>query len=272
MDADTINQVSQVEGRVAEVMQAFSNELSKVKGMLSQDTGGSVNPVLSTSLHTCLEALESGFTLFRESIAKELAMLTSNITRLEERQDSQEQYSRRSCLLLMGVTEAGGTDEDQTERAALDVFKNKLKLDICAEDIERSHRLGPVKAHKIRPIIVKFKSYKTRALVYAAKSQLKRSTLYIAESLTRRRLAVLNAARDRFGNEKCWTSDGKILINLNSSDGTSKRHVVTTMKMLDKIQDPTPAQTNPSSTSQLNPAPPGIQTRDPYTLRRKPRK
>ncbi|KAI5713024.1 hypothetical protein M8J75_013127 [Diaphorina citri] len=122
--------------------------------------------------------------MFQMSICEELNQLKSDLGRLEERQDNLESYSRRTCLLVFGVPE-------------------------------------PERQSKCRPIIVKFCSYKTRAAVFSSKAKLKGSNIRIGESLTRTRLAILNAARDRFGVKSCGTADGKILIQVPSSDGTS---------------------------------------------------
>lgn len=236
------SKLTEVENRVGQTMEAFGSELTKVRELLSQGSSSTLDPVLSGSVQTCLQVLQSAFTIFRQTISKELQSIRVDLTRLEERQDGLEQYSRRSCLLLMGVAEDNSTNEEDTERAVLDVIKNKLKLDLTGKDIERTHRLGPRLPGKTRPIIVKFVSYKSRALVFSSKSRLKQSPLYITESLTKSRLDLLNAARDRFGVKRCWTSDGKILINIESGNGPSRRQVVTTRRMLSQILDPTPSQ------------------------------
>lgn len=240
-----ISRLNELEANVADTLSVFTAELNKVKSLIPSSNPDS-DPVNST-LHKCLEVLESGFKLFRQSVNMELKRLSEGLSHMERRQDEAEQYSRRNCLLLLGVPETESTErENDTERAALDIFTSKLQVDISAGDIERSHRLGSRKQGKSRPIIVKFWSYKNRAKVFSAKSKLKDSGFRIAESLTKSRMAVLKSARDRFGVNRCWTSDGKILINLGDGS-TSRRQVVTSQKDLDDLQDPTPSQTVPPS-------------------------
>lgn len=263
--------VEDLESRVKAMMSAFNTDLSKVKDILGNSTStANLDPVVCTSLHRCLEVLDSSFSLFRNAITEELGRMKAGLSRLDERQDDLEQYSRRNCLLLLGVPETDSTeDEAGTEKAALDVFVKKLDVSINAGDIERTHRLGTRKSGRNRPIIIKFWSYKSRAKIFTAKSKLKDSPLRIAESLTRKRMGLLNAARDRFGVKRCWTSDGKIFINLSSSDGSSKRQVVTSMQMLQDIKDPTPSQTAPRNPKDPKPsqtAPP-VGTAPPRTTR-----
>lgn len=232
--------LKELEDRVTNTMKTFSEDLTKVKELMSSSS--SQEPM--GPLHKCLEVLESGFLLFQQSVFGELAMLQTDLSKLQRRQDDLEQYSRRNCLLLMGVPEAEGKEnEDATEQAVLDVINTHLELDLAANDIERTHRLGSKKkTDRSRPIIIKFWSYKTRARIFSVKSKFKSTNYRIAESLTKTRMAVLKAARDRFGVHRCWTSDGKILFNIGGEDGTGKRHVVTSLEELAQVKDPTPGE------------------------------
>ncbi|KAI5695630.1 hypothetical protein M8J75_007143 [Diaphorina citri] len=266
------DRVRQLEKRVKGAMSDFAESLERVKDMvvLPGAVPGTPDPA-NIAVHKCLQVLQVAFDMFQMSICEELNQLKSDLGRLEERQDNLESYSRRTCLLVFGVPEPESVErEEDCELAALDIFNRKLKLMIQPTDIDRSHRLGSRRQGKCRPIIVKFCSYKTRAAVFSSKAKLKGSNIRIGESLTRTRLAILNAARDRFGVRSCWTADGKILIQVPSSDGTSRRHVVTTKRMLDAIKDPAPpgpsqriripdtSSTPPASGSSRKPAEPPL--------------
>ena len=63
----------------------------------------------------------------------------------------------------------------------------------------------------MRPIIIKFVSYRDRDNVYKNKKHLKGSGTVITESLTKKRYALYLAARKKFGDRNCWTTDGRIM-------------------------------------------------------------
>ena len=122
--------------------------------------------------------------------------------------DAQEQYSRRNCLLFHGVAE---TDGENTDERILSTIKEHLGITLSERDLDRSHRLGAPRSDKrARPIIAKFNLYNVRASVYASKKKMKGSNVLVTESLTRRRVAVLTAARNKFGSRNVWTFDGEI--------------------------------------------------------------
>ena len=61
--------------------------------------------------------------------------------------DDQEQYSRRTYLLIHGLTE---TKTENTDEVVLDVINNKLNIEMSQINIDRSHRLGKRKGLLVR--------------------------------------------------------------------------------------------------------------------------
>lgn len=90
----------------------------------------------------CLTRLETKFSGFTMKVFEILSNLNNKIERLENRHDESEQYSRRNCLLLHGIPEA---NQEDPVNLALTLFKNKLHLSIGITDIDRAHRLGPIR-------------------------------------------------------------------------------------------------------------------------------
>lgn len=215
--------MADMEARVSKQMEDFTKALEVIKSSLQP---GQQNPAINS-----LGLLEVAFNSFRTMVNVELGQLKDRTRTLELKNDALEAYSRRNCLLLFGVPEAKGTSEDECEKAAMEVFSSSLGVTIAAEQVERAHRLGKPR-DKPRPIIIKFYSYKIRRLVFLEKKKLKGTSFMIGESLTKARLAVLNKARDHFGVDKCWTSDGKVLAKHVAGDG-EVRHVFTNMDQLD---------------------------------------
>lgn len=137
-----------------------------------------------------------------------VSMLSTTVDVLSKQLDRQEQYSRRNCLLIHNIPE---NKDENTDDTVIKIIGEKVGEPVCLEDLDRTHRLGPPKTNKNRPIIVKFSRYHTRNRVFKKKKQLKGHQMSITESLTKRRMGELNDARNQHGFENVWTSDGKIL-------------------------------------------------------------
>ena len=138
-------------------------------------------------------------------LQNEVSALNKKVATLEKQADDQEQYSRRKCLLLHGIDE----DQDEsTDVKVINIVKDKLKIEISASDIDRSHTIGKKSTGKKRPIIIKFARYNCRRHVYHNK---KNSGMSITESLTKFRLSKLNEARDHPGFRNVWSVDGRIM-------------------------------------------------------------
>ena len=90
-----------------------------------------------------------------QDLKSEVDSLSTKVEKLEKRQDQQEQYSRRNCLLAHGI---GEEKEEITDEVITNTLNEKLDLEITLQDIERMHRIGePEKTRgKTHPIIVKF--------------------------------------------------------------------------------------------------------------------
>ena len=125
--------------------------------------------------------------------------------------DALEQYSRRNCALLHGVPEADKEDTDALFRTTV---AEHLGVAVKDRDLDRTHRIGPKRSDgSARPIIAKFARYNVRAAVFRQKKKFKGTGFVITESLTKRRVAALNEARDKYGKTNVWTSDGEILVS-----------------------------------------------------------
>ena len=134
---------------------------------------------------------------------------------LYDRIDDLEQYSRRNCLLFVGIEER---DDKDMDALVLNVCKSELEVEASLEDIERSHRLGArIRQHGMwgddaeasqrrqqrhRPIVVKFNSYRKRQAVFAAKKKLKGNQKAILENLIKEKLTICNIAKEAVGQKR----------------------------------------------------------------------
>ena len=112
------------------------------------------------------------------SLHIEVSSLKVEVKILEKKADGQEQYSRRNCLLIHGLTE---TKTEDTDEIVLDAINNKLNFEISQISINRSHRLGKRKGsvQKSRAIILKFTRYKDRHHAFTNKKLLKGSGISV---------------------------------------------------------------------------------------------
>ena len=165
--------------------------------------------------------------LLESQIANLKEELRASIAASIEATDALEQYSRRNCALLHGVPER---KDEKTDNLFIKTIADHLGVGVKARDIDRSHRIGAKRTNgTARPIIVKFARYNVRARVFKEKRKFKGTKLMLTESLTKRRVSLLNEARDRFGKENVWSSDGEIL---TSKDGKTYNVTLRSIKII----------------------------------------
>ena len=162
----------------------------------------------------------------------EIDALHRKIEELEFRVESQEQYSRRTSLRLHNITVPVDNRGNikfpvDTDELALDVFNNKLGLNISINDIGRSHVIGKVRNGKSQ-IIVRFLSYRVRQQVYQSKRELKNDPdgIFITENLTQYRSNLTQKLANLKYNEVIyayWTQDGRIFVK--ETENSRKRIV-----------------------------------------------
>lgn len=229
MEPNIIGKLDEISSRWDCEMRNFTRQLNSLQGEESKSDE--------------VENLRKQFTNFTKSAFEMLKILRESIEKVETRVDEVEQYSRRNCILLHGVPE---TAAEEPCAVVCDVFKNKLGLDIKILDIDRAHRLGrngqnsnrtaaDIVKEGSRPIIVKFVSYASRALVFKQKVKLKGTKIFITESLTKHRLQLYKMTKEKFGIRNVWTSDGRIVINVNN-----RKYFVSHKSELTSVPPPPP--------------------------------
>ncbi|XP_033758620.1 uncharacterized protein LOC117340938 [Pecten maximus] len=185
--------------------------------------------------------------------------LTNLIDKLTSRVEDLEQYSRRNCLKVSGISGGGVNTDENTDDLLLKLFNTKMGLNINKHDISRSHRVmrygQPFNSGKPNDIIVRFNSYRTRELVYRARFSLKdqhsgthpNHRIFINEALTSQRALLFRDARDLVKKGmalKAITVDGSIVV----TDRNNKKHKFTTSSRMNSIF-PLPVTEFPSNSS-----------------------
>lgn len=187
----------------------------------------SVAAIITASFNDRISSLEAENKNLREEVqlfSDKIKTLESDRAFVHGKLDEAEQYSRRSCLRISGISE---TPDEVTDNIVIKVAQ-ACGTKITLNDIDRSHRIRqrqPKNSQRPDDIIVKFVSYRSRSSFYWGKSKLKGSAdfkgVYINEDLTSQRANLLRSARQLVKNKAllgAWSSDGRIYVK--QLDGT----------------------------------------------------
>ena len=74
-----------------------------------------------------------------EELRDEVSSLNEKRNSITKQLDRQEQYSRRNFLLINGINEG---KQENTDTLALEIFREKLDIDLTQRDLDRTHRIG----------------------------------------------------------------------------------------------------------------------------------
>ena len=205
-----VNQM--VEG---EVVPPWFRNFSALVCSFANDVGSTVKHLEST----CLEieghlAVQKAVT---EGLDTDRHRLMVLVDKLQEELEDQQQYSRRTNILIHGVVEEKG---ENVEEKVLELLSLKMDLPISRYEIGRTHRLGRKRLddnHK-RPIIVRFVSNRQKEMVFQAKTKLRGSKIGITENLTKQRYQLYKECKDFFGNDQVYSYDGRIYCYTGDKD------------------------------------------------------
>lgn len=195
-------------------------------------------------VETGLVAVEQACSDLQESQAK----LTSAI-------ELQEQYSRKTTLLLSGRAIPSFREDEHTRRVVVTLLKDFLGMEIHPRAITACHRLRSKSV-----ILVRFADLDERMAVYRQRLSPIKKGLLVHESLTNERLAVikilqrLHKPKETSPFQSYYTSVGRIFIRLANVPKAIELSVGTTEKdILDICQKHT--RRHPPTGSVLSQAP-----------------
>ena len=166
-------------------------------------------------------------TLREQSSRSDLNTIQRSVENCEQRANeacieanNNEQYSRRTSLRVFGVP----YNNDENIKAIItDIAKNKLGVELTAEDIEACHRLPPPRqqrqyeGNKPPPppgIIVMFRHRDKRDNVLRNRRKLKGTPTVICEDLTRLNQQTLNRVRLSSNVHQAWSHNGNIIFTI----------------------------------------------------------
>lgn len=161
--------------------------------------------------HKTISSLSREFTDFRSLVWKTLGALKTQLELLVVGLDRHEMASRAKVLLFHGLK-----DEENTKlpSSVMNIVRDKLKVtSIVVTDIVSCHFLG-TDTSRPRSVLVRFGRRTLRNEVWHSKTKLKGTGITVSEFLTKPRHEVFMNARKHFGMKRCWTSDGKIVVQV----------------------------------------------------------
>ena len=180
-----------------------------------------------------------------EELYIKFGLISEAIKKLDSSLDDLNQYGRRNCLVLHGLSANTDLPNSQSNyKGFLDkIIKNindNLSLNLSSNNIDIAHPL-PVTKNGKTPVIIKFLRRSDRNLVYQNKRHFSKSGLAITESLTKMRLQLLKEAGSLLGQENVWTSNETIFCNINA-----KWEVIKTQNDLYSLVENTYSNSAPS--------------------------
>lgn len=126
-----------------------------------------------------------------EKIESINAVATNTSYRLQRELETQQQYSRRSCLVLDGINL---TDNETEQTLEVKVKETVEKLvPGAAKDLDKTHRIGPVREGK-QSTIVRFSKHSTVKKIYDRRKT--SNGIKVRPSLTNFRRKELKKAQD----------------------------------------------------------------------------
>ena len=178
-----------------------------------------------------LASLNKEFAAFRQRMHAMLDTIKANYIKLECRIEELEAKGRRKWLLFHGVKEEV---VDNPRELVLATVNDKLGYQLTNTSIAACHRLGKAKNQQNpRPILIKFRDREDRYSIWTRKKQLKGTRLLITESLIPTRQQLYNEARQLFTANRCWTSDGKVIVKYPDDS----KSTITTSSQLQSAKD-----------------------------------
>ena len=117
----------------------------------------------------------------------------------QSRKEKLEQYGRRLCLRIDGLSTVQNESSDDVLELTKSLFK-EAKVAVPDNVLDRAHRIGPsykdkITSKKCKSIIVRFTTFRHRTLFYRARKNLK-SGFKVKLDLTKSRFNLLKKAND----------------------------------------------------------------------------
>ena len=163
----------------------------------------------------------------------EIRALKTQLQETGDQLNEVEQYSRKQCLNIQGVTETPG----ESVRQLVLEMAGAVGADVSPGDLDVAHRVGRPRDGKTRVIIARFVSFTARQNVYDKRRELRNANavpnsslttatlrdIYVSDNLTRRNEETMYHARQMKKGGKiwaAWSDNGKMKIKQEKNGPT----------------------------------------------------
>ena len=121
-------------------------------------------------------------------LQKHVENLKRSNEELQKKCEENEQYGRRLCLRIKGLTKKSKETANDVLHQVRDLFK-EAEVEIPDAVLDRAHRIS----RENNDVIVRFTTFRHRTLLYRNRKKLKNKSIHL--DLTKSRLSLLNEAR-----------------------------------------------------------------------------
>ena len=219
-----------IEGLISASTSALSGQIDRSLARIAELTGevselklaiGEMQAV-NRSLQRQIEELKEDNEAHKAGTAKQFATVNNRIDDEAVCRDDLEQYGRRMSVRVQNVPVVDGEDDDRG--LLLNTINGQLAqigMIIKPEQIIRFHRSSKPKDSRdggqVSQCLVKLRSWDKRAELHRAnkKARDSKKSVRVYHDLTKRRLTVLNQARDILAGKA--SNDTFVYVDINSS-------------------------------------------------------
>ena len=143
---------------------------------------------------------------------RKASALSTEIAKLKNALNENEQYSRRTHIRMHGVMETEGETNQLLTAKVAGVLKESYNVPLASDDIEVCHRVGPFHKGSSRQVIVRFLRRGVKEKLFREKKHIRLPNIRIFHDLTQANNKLLYNTKHHERVESAWvTFTGKIL-------------------------------------------------------------
>ena len=186
---------------ITSALQSLQDTVSEVKNTVGE---------LKEQLRE-LEHRQETLQLDLDSAYEATCVLRDRVDYLDEKLESQEQYSRRENIILHGIKEGANEDYGDMRKKVVEILNNSVKTKHWEEaDILRAHRLGRQNSTGKRPTIVRFVQFMDKLTVLRARQDLRQADVGVSNDHTPRQREQLNRLREK--GQRGYFKNGRLVV------------------------------------------------------------
>ena len=221
-----ISAAKQPESPRIETKTTSNNEISELKKLVEVLQGR------ISSLENKVETLENKVVVLESTL--ELSQNTSD--KLSAEVDNMHQYSRRNCLIALGILIKHGESTADLKRS---IEKNVLKDVVVSKEFfdsefDKVPRIGAADGDK-QNVIVRFRSHQFPIELYYAQKKIKNKKIRLKPSLTKKKTALLRNITEKIETNENYCDTVKFCYSGFNGNIKVRLHELHKCKYVDTI-------------------------------------